>query len=191
MTPRKHCKNLFFLKVTFKGKLGQFFVCLRFYLGVGKQLHRFRIQSHRECKSAAVHGLQHTRVPLPPSPKPNFHTYTGTRSGRGRWAKDNAAEHILIKNKFKFSSYLRKFRGDRMQSQLWLKASSYRVKYLRVSSYIGEPFLIYMHPIPSKFPYIWGKFYFLFRQCDKKNIFPETITYALVSSFYVKLVSKI
>ncbi len=38
----------------------------------------------------------------------------------------------LIKNKIKFSSYIRKFI---MQSHIWLTASSYMVKYLRKSSY--------------------------------------------------------
>ncbi len=32
---------------------------------------------------------------------------------------------------------------DRVQSHIWLTASSYMVKYLRISSYIGKPFLIY------------------------------------------------
>ena len=41
----------------------------------------------------------------------------------------------------------------------WLKASSYTVKYLRISSYIRKPFLIYdFELIPFEFPYIWGKF---------------------------------
>ncbi len=45
-----------------------------------------------------------------------------------------------IKNKIKFSLYLRKFRRDRYH--IWLTASSYMVKYLRISSYIRKPFLI-------------------------------------------------
>ncbi len=40
-------------------------------------------------------------------------------------------------------------------------------KYLRISSYIRNPFLIYgtdmfLQPIPYEFPYMWGKFHFLF-----------------------------
>ncbi len=52
-----------------------------------------------------------------------------------------------------------------MQSHLWLTASSYMTKYLRISSYIRKTYLIYvpyLHLIPSKFPDIWGKFSFLF-----------------------------
>ncbi len=49
----------------------------------------------------------------------------------------------LIKKKIKFSSYIRKFRMEQLQSHLWLTASSYMGKYLRISSYIRKPFLIY------------------------------------------------
>ncbi len=49
----------------------------------------------------------------------------------------------LIKKEIKFSSYLRKFRRDRLQSHIWLTASSYMIKCLRISSYIRKPFLIY------------------------------------------------
>ncbi len=49
----------------------------------------------------------------------------------------------LIKNKIKFSAYIKKCRRDRFQSHIWLKASSYIVKYLRISSYIRKPILIY------------------------------------------------
>ncbi len=55
-----------------------------------------------------------------------------------------------------------------MQSHIWLTASSKMVKYLLISSYIRKPFLIYdftPDPIPSEFPHIWGKFYFIFYQC--------------------------
>ncbi len=53
-------------------------------------------------------------------------------------------QYILIKKKIKFSSYIRKFRRDRWQSNIWLTASWYMVKYLRISSYIRKPFLIYV-----------------------------------------------
>ncbi len=49
----------------------------------------------------------------------------------------------LIKNKIKFSSYMRKFRKERLQSHKGLMASSYMDKYLRISSNIRNPFLIY------------------------------------------------
>ncbi len=56
-----------------------------------------------------------------------------------------------------FVSYLRKFRREQLQSHIWLTASSYMTKYLRISSY--------MQLFPSKSLYIWGKSYFLFYQC--------------------------
>ncbi len=49
----------------------------------------------------------------------------------------------LIKKKIKFSSYIRKFRRDWLQSCIWLTASSYMVKYLRISSYARKAFHIY------------------------------------------------
>ncbi len=49
----------------------------------------------------------------------------------------------LMKKKRKFSSYKRKFRMEQLQSHIWLTASSYMGKYLRISSYIRKPFLIY------------------------------------------------
>ncbi len=47
------------------------------------------------------------------------------------------------KKKIQFPLYIRKFRRDRLQNHKWLTASSYKVKYLRISSYIRKPFLIY------------------------------------------------
>ncbi len=59
---------------------------------------------------------------------------------------------------------------DRLQSHIWLMASSYMGKYLRFSSYtvLESPSFSYMtlQPIPSKFSYVWGKFHFLFYQCE-------------------------
>ncbi len=49
----------------------------------------------------------------------------------------------LIKKKIKFSSYIRKFRMAQLQSHIWLTASSYKYKYLGISSYVRTPFLIY------------------------------------------------
>jgi hypothetical protein len=49
---------------------------------------------------------------------------------------------ILIK-KNRISSYIRKFRRDRLQSHIWQTASSYATKYLPISSKIWKPFLIY------------------------------------------------
>jgi hypothetical protein len=41
-------------------------------------------------------------------------------------------------------------------------AKSYMIKYLRISSYIRKTFLMTLQLIPSEFPYMWGKFRFLF-----------------------------
>ncbi len=75
--------------------------------------------------------------------------------------------HTLIKKKIKFSSPIRKFRMQQLQSHIWLTASSYMGKYLRISSYIRKPFLIYdfaTAPLWISLQYIWGKFDFLFYQ---------------------------
>jgi hypothetical protein len=72
------------------------------------------------------------------------------------WSRYPSARYTLIKKKIKFSSYIRKLNRDRLQSHKWLTASSYIVKYLRISSYIWKPLLIqYMtlQPIPSESPY--------------------------------------
>jgi hypothetical protein len=52
-------------------------------------------------------------------------------------------QSTLIKNKIKFSSYIRKFRIEQLQGHIWLTASSCMGKYFRISSYIRKPFLIY------------------------------------------------
>ncbi len=67
----------------------------------------------------------------------------------------------------KFSSYVRKFRMEQLHSHIWLMATSYMRKYLRISSYIiGSPSsYMTLQLLHSEFPYIWGKFYFLFYQC--------------------------
>jgi hypothetical protein len=50
----------------------------------------------------------------------------------------------LIKKKIKFSSYIRKFRVEQLQSHMTNGLlTSYMVKYLLISSYIRKPFLIY------------------------------------------------
>jgi hypothetical protein len=47
------------------------------------------------------------------------------------------------KKKIKFSSYIRKFRRERLHSHIWLRASSNMTKYLCISLYIRKPFLLY------------------------------------------------
>ncbi len=51
----------------------------------------------------------------------------------------------LIKKEIKFSSFIRNSEelGATLQSHIWLAASSYMVKYLRISSRVRKPFLIY------------------------------------------------
>ncbi len=44
---------------------------------------------------------------------------------------------------------------EQSQNHIWLTASSYMVKYLRISSYIRTPFLMTLQLIHSEFPYIW------------------------------------
>ncbi len=46
------------------------------------------------------------------------------------------------KKKIQFSSYIRKFIMEQLQSHIWLTAFSYTSKYLRVSIYIRKPILI-------------------------------------------------
>jgi hypothetical protein len=48
-----------------------------------------------------------------------------------------------IENKIFLIQFIRKFRRDRLQSHILLTASSYMIKYLRLSSYIRKPFLKY------------------------------------------------
>ncbi len=58
-----------------------------------------------------------------------------------------------------FSSYIRKSRRERLQSHIWLTASSYMTKYLRISSYTVLGSLssyTTLQPLPSEFPYIKG-----------------------------------
>ncbi len=53
---------------------------------------------------------------------------------------------------------------EQLQSHIWLTASSYMVKYLRIFSYNRKPFSSYMtlQLLHFGFPYIQGKFSFLF-----------------------------
>ncbi len=59
-----------------------------------------------------------------------------------------------------------KFRKDRVQSHMWLTASSYMVKYLLISLYIRKPFLT------LEFPNIYEKnilFFFISVICISKR----------------------
>ncbi len=78
----------------------------------------------------------------------------------------------LIKKKIRFSSYIGKFRVDQLQSHIWLTASSYMGNNFRISSYIRKSFLIYdFASAPLWFPYIWGKFYFIFYQWEQLKLY--------------------
>ncbi len=66
---------------------------------------------------------------------------------------------------------MREFRRDRLQNHIWLTASSYMVKYFRISSYIRKPFLIHDFATAP----IWNslyeeKFGFLFYQCSYLSV---------------------
>ncbi len=87
-------------------------------------------------------------------------------------ANVNAA--TLIKKKIKFSSYIGKFREEQLQNHIWLTASSYMGKYFRISSYIRKPFLMTLQLLHSEFPYLWGKFSFLFYQCRVLSSIPAS-----------------
>ncbi len=54
---------------------------------------------------------------------------------------------------------------EQLQSHIWLMASLYMVKYLRIFSYIRKPFLVTLQLLHSEFPYQWGKFDILFYLC--------------------------
>ncbi len=52
--------------------------------------------------------------------------------------------------------------GSVAEPNMQLTASSYLIKYLRISSYIRKPFLMTLHPIPSEFPYTYEENFFSF-----------------------------
>jgi|LakMenEpi03Aug12_release.lakeMendotaPanAssembly.Ray.scaffolds.fasta_scaffold216850_1 hypothetical protein len=65
-----------------------------------------------------------------------------------------------------FSCRLYNRRNCHIRKSSWLTAFSSMTIYLLISSYIRKPFLIYdFATSPSDFPYLWGKFSFLFYQC--------------------------
>jgi hypothetical protein len=60
---------------------------------------------------------------------------------------------------------------EQLQSHIWLTASSYMGKYLRISSYIRKPFLIYDYATAP----LWISLYirkidFLFYQCSLYSV---------------------
>ncbi len=77
-------------------------------------------------------------------------------------------EGTLIKKKIQFSSFIRKFRVEQLQSHIRGRASEYRRKCANISPYMRRPFcqsFMTLQLLHSEFPYILGKFYFRFYQC--------------------------
>ncbi len=104
--------------------------------------------------------------------------WKGMQRTKMDWVSDNRTRRTrpalstLMKKKIKFSSYIRKFRMEQLQSHIWLTASSYMVKYLRISSYIRKPFLIYdFATAPLWISLYMRKFDFLFYQCRLKKYY--------------------
>ncbi len=81
----------------------------------------------------------------------------------GSWAVS-----ALIKKKIKFSSYIRKFRVEQLQSHIWLTASSYCIwgNKCAFPHILGSPSsYMTLQLLHSEFPYMCGIFDFLFYQC--------------------------
>ncbi len=76
--------------------------------------------------------------------------------------------YTLIKKKRKFSSYIRTFRRERLQSHIWGRVSYNIWGNAQIFSHIwrGRYSEMILQPLPSEFPYVWGKFNFLFSQCN-------------------------
>jgi hypothetical protein len=80
-------------------------------------------------------------------------------------SRGSRLQYTRIKKKSKFCKFFLRCKeiqnGAVAKSYIWLTASSYLVKYMRISSYIKKPFLIYsmtLQPIPSES--------FFFFQCE-------------------------
>ncbi len=113
--------------------------------------------------------LHHTQSLKVVKKRPPTPSERGSTMALSQAAAATAAGGALIKKKRKFSSDIRKFRMDQLQSHIWLTASSYRVKYLRISSYIGNPFLIYdFSTAPFWISLYMGKNFFVSDQCEIK-----------------------
>ncbi len=65
-------------------------------------------------------------------------------------------------NKSKFSSYIRKFRVEQLQSFIWQTDSSYMGNICAFPHILGSPSsYMTLQMLHSEFPYIWGKFDFV------------------------------
>jgi hypothetical protein len=105
----------------------------------------------------------------------------------------------LIKKKIKFSSYIRKLTMEQLQNHMWLTASSYIGKYLRISSYIRKSFLIYDFATAPLWIslYMWSKSFVSFCQplpLNRTNPYSarvENQTYSLlIAKTYLKILYK-
>ncbi len=65
----------------------------------------------------------------------------------------------------KFSSYIRKFRVEQLQSHIWDKGFLIYEEILKYFPIYEEPLITTLQLLHSEFPYIRGKFDFLFYQC--------------------------
>ncbi len=82
---------------------------------------------------------------------------------------------------------------EQLQSHtsIWLTASSNIVKYLRISSYIRTPFLIYdfaTTPFWNSLK-VWGKFYFLFYRAAQYQCWSIRQNYAELKKKFKRLYS--
>ncbi len=141
------------------------------FLKLTPNLHTSMSQNHILCILSPLppspHPLPPNHLPLPPPPlgrtykkiKQIFLVYKEIQRGSG--AKSYMTKYWRI------SSYIRKpihwlWKG--MQQNIILVKNQFFAYFPKIlSSYMT------LHPIPSKFPYIWGKFCFLFYECDIKQ----------------------
>ncbi len=76
----------------------------------------------------------------------------------------------LIKKKIKFSPYISE--GSGAKSYMTNDLLIYGENICAFPHILGSPSSnMTLHPIPSRIPYIWGKFCFLFYQCECKDIY--------------------
>ncbi len=112
------------------------------------------LESFSSCINSVNNKDQAKNFPI----KGNFH-----------WALTNVPWYTDKKeNQIFLIQFIRKFRVEQLQSHIWLTASSYMGKYLRISPYMRRPFLIYdfaTGPLWISLYTVWGKFYFIFSQC--------------------------
>ncbi len=81
-----------------------------------------------------------------------------------------ACKGSLIKKKIKFSSYIRKFRMEQFQSNIWLTAYSYSIwgnicAFPHILGGLSSYMTVQL--LHSEFPYIWGNLIFFFYQCTR------------------------